>query len=83
YLQFADVVHPSGSFIELGIALGRRLKTTIILKSGVRHAFMLDGFSAVAERVSFLPNARIYDVKSPEQACELIERNGRVLLGLT
>jgi transcriptional regulator with XRE-family HTH domain len=82
YLQFAEIVQPSGALIELGIALGRRLRTTIICGQDLRQAFMLDGFGAVAASVSWLPKARIYSVRSVDDACVLIDRNGKQLLGL-
>ena len=45
---------------------------------------MLRGFGAVAAKLKFLPEARIYtEVESPEAAASLISRNGRELLGLT
>jgi transcriptional regulator with XRE-family HTH domain len=82
YVQFAEMVHPSSSLIELGIALGLRLKTTIILQNDINKPYMLEGFGSVAEKLKFLPQARIYTVQSPKQACELISKNGRELLGL-
>jgi transcriptional regulator with XRE-family HTH domain len=83
YLQFVDIVRPSSALIELGVALGRHLKTTIILKSDVAQPYMLNGFGAVAASVSFLPKARIYYVGSVGDACGLVRKNGRVLLGLS
>jgi transcriptional regulator with XRE-family HTH domain len=83
YLQFAEVVRPTGSLIELGIALGSRKKTTIIMKRGTQQPFMLQEFAAVAARLPSLPQARVYLVDDVEAACQLIERNGRELLGLT
>ena len=83
YLQFADIVHPSGALIEFGIALGRRLKTTVIIQRGLPGPFMLEGFAAVAESLSFLPKARVYLVASVDEAVTLVARNGRELLGLT
>jgi transcriptional regulator with XRE-family HTH domain len=82
YLQFLEVVHPSSALIELGCALGRRLKTTVIMQADLYPVFMLDGFGAVAASVGFLPKARIYRVKSVGDACDLITKNGRELLGL-
>lgn len=83
YLQFAEIIRPSSALIELGCALGRRMKTTIIMHEDVQQAFMLDGFGAVASNLSFLPKARIYRVHSIDDACDLVDRNGRQLLGLT
>ena len=82
YLQFADIVHPSGALVEFGYALGRRMKTTLIIRSGLRGPYMLDGFGAVAASLGFLPTARIYHVESVQDAVMLIARNGRELLGL-
>jgi transcriptional regulator with XRE-family HTH domain len=83
YLQFLEVVHPTSSLIELGCALGRRLKTTIIIQADLYPVFMLEGFGAVAASVGFLPKARVYRVKSVGDACDLITKNGRELLGLS
>jgi len=83
YLQFLEIVHPSSSLIELGCALGRRLKTTVIMQADLYPVFMLDGFGAVAASVGFLPKARVYKVKTVKDACDLIARNGRELLGLS
>jgi transcriptional regulator with XRE-family HTH domain len=83
YLQFADIVRPSSSLIELGFALGKRLKTTLIFLEGVEIPYMINSFGAVAASLSFLPKARIYTVKSVDAARDLIGKNGRELLGLT
>jgi transcriptional regulator with XRE-family HTH domain len=83
YLQFADIVHPSSALVELGFALGRRLKTTLIVKSELPSPYMLNGFGAVAASLNFLPKARIYTVKSADEAVALVAKNGRELLGLT
>lgn len=83
YLQFSEMVQPSGALIELGLALGRSCKTTLILLDGLQWPYMLHGLDAVAARLSFMPQARLYVVKSVEEAATLVERNGRGLLGLT
>lgn len=82
YLQFAEVIGPSSAFVELGFALGRKMKITIITKSGLVSPYMLQGFGAVAASLSFLPQARIYHVRSAQEASNLIAQNGRELLGL-
>ena len=82
YLQFLEIVHPSSALIELGCALGRRLKTTVIIGADLHQPFMMEGFAAVAARLNFLPKARVYTVRSADHACDLITRNGRELLGL-
>ena len=84
YLQFAEIHGPSGALVELGIALGRRMKTTIICLRGVRLPFMMEpsSFAAVAERSRILPAARLYEVESIDVAAALIANNGRELLGL-
>jgi len=83
YLQFDDIVRPSASLIELGLALGRRMKTTVITLKSVPLASMLEGFAGVANSIPFLPKARLYYVEAVDDACELIYRNGRDLLGLS
>lgn len=84
YLQFSDLVKPSSSLIELGIALGDRIKTTIVLGAGVQSAYMLrSNFSMVAERLSFLPDARVYNNDTLESICDLFGKSGRKILGLS
>jgi predicted HTH transcriptional regulator len=83
YLQFSELQYPSSALVELGFALGRRLKTTVIIKRGLDYPYMLRNFSAVAATLKFLPNVRIYEVGSAEDAESLIKRNGRELLGLS
>jgi transcriptional regulator with XRE-family HTH domain len=83
YLQFMEIVRPSSALIELGCALGWRLKTTIIMQAGLNEPYMLGNFGAVAATLDFFPKARIYKVKSVGDACDLVTRNGRQLLGLS
>jgi transcriptional regulator with XRE-family HTH domain len=83
YLQFAEVIGPTSSFVELGFALGRKMKITIIVQRGLTTPYMLHGFGAVSATLKFLPKARIYDVETAEDAASLIAGNGRELLGLT
>lgn len=83
YLQFGDVVHPSGALIELGLAMGRKCKTTIILRRGLKWPYMFGGLPAVAAGLNFLPQARLYEVDSVEEAAGLVSKNGRLLLGLS
>jgi transcriptional regulator with XRE-family HTH domain len=83
YLQFAEVLGPSSAYVELGFALGRKMKVTIIVQKGLTSPYMLRGFGAVAAKLKFLPEARIYtEVESPDEAASLIASNGRDLLGL-
>jgi hypothetical protein len=82
YLQFAEIIGPSSALVELGFALGRKMKITIIVKQGLMSPYMLRGFGAVAAKLSFLPQARIYEVDSADDAASLIASNGRELLGL-
>ena len=82
YLQFTEIVRPTSALVELGCALGWRLKTTIVMLADLNQPFMFENFGAVAATLSFLPKARIYKVKSVGDACDLITRNGRQLLGL-
>jgi transcriptional regulator with XRE-family HTH domain len=83
YLQFADIVGPSSALVELGFALGKRMKITIMFKDGLTIPYMLRGFGGVAANLRFLPPARIYPVASVDVAASLIEANGREMLGLT
>ena len=82
YLQFMEIVRPTSALIELGCALGWRLKTTVIIQAGLNQPFMLNNFGSVAATLDFLPKARVYAVKSVGDACDLITKNGRELLGL-
>jgi hypothetical protein len=61
YLQFSDVVRPTSALIELGIALGRRIKTTVIVRRGLPTPYVLDGFGGVAAK---LPSACGADLHS-------------------
>lgn len=83
YLQFAEVVGPSSALVELGFALGRKMKVTIIFKRGLASPYILRGFGGVAARLSFLPDTRIYEEESVDSATALIADNGRELLGLS
>lgn len=83
YLQFADIVRPSSALVELGFALAKRCKTTLILRQGINTPFMLNGFSGVAAGLDFLPKARIYWVRSVDDAAGFVRRNGREVFGLT
>jgi transcriptional regulator with XRE-family HTH domain len=84
YLQFAEIVGPSSALVELGFALGAKMNITIMLKKGLTSPYMLRGFGAVAAKLKFLPEARIYtEIESADEAASLIASNGRELLGLT
>jgi hypothetical protein len=80
YLQFAEMVNPSGALVELGFALGRRLKTTLIIKKDLRTPAMLEGFQGVAAKLGFLPETHIYVVDDVEGAVRLIQQSGGQLL---
>jgi transcriptional regulator with XRE-family HTH domain len=80
YLQFAEMDNPSGALVEVGFALGRKLKTTMIIKKGLRTPYMFGGFEGVAAKLHFLPDVFIYEVETIGQAVRLIETNGRQLL---
>ena len=83
YLQFEETARPSSALIELGIALGRRLKTTVIVGKTITLPYLLEGFAGVASESSYLPRTRIYKVDSPQDACTLLKNNGRELFGLS
>jgi transcriptional regulator with XRE-family HTH domain len=80
YLQFGEMVNPSGALVELGFALGRRLKTTMIIRKNVSVPYMFEGLQGVAARLRFLPEVHIYLVDDVDGAIRLIKRNGRRLL---
>jgi hypothetical protein len=82
YLQFAEVTGPSSALVELGFALGTRMKVTIIFQKGLTSPYMLRGFARVAANLPFLPDTRIYEEESADSAAALIAGNGRELLGL-
>lgn len=82
YLQFAEITSPSSALIEFGFALGRRIKTTALIRRGVATPYMLTGFQGVASSLPFLPQARIYLVEDVQDAVRLVDRNRRKLLGL-
>lgn len=83
YLQFEEVVQPSGALIELGLAMGLRCKTTIIVRRGLKWPYMLAGLPGVVAGLNFLPKARLYEVDDAAAAAALVARNGRELLGLS
>jgi putative transcriptional regulator len=80
YVQFAEMVDPSGALVELGFALGRKVKTTMIIKKGLRTPYMFSGLGIVAAKLDFLPETHIYDVDDVDEAVRLIGRSGRQLL---
>jgi transcriptional regulator with XRE-family HTH domain len=80
YLQFAQTVNPSGALVELGFALGRRIKTTMIIKRNIHTPYMFEGFQGVAAKLDSLPEAHIYVVDEINQAVRLIEVDGRRFL---
>ena len=82
FLQFDEIVHPSSSLIELGLALGLRKKVTIFFTRTVRQPYMLEGFQGVAADLAFLPKARIYPVDDEAEVIRSILRNGREMFGL-
>jgi transcriptional regulator with XRE-family HTH domain len=82
YLQFAEVIGPSSALVELGFALGRKMKVTIIVKKGLTSPYMLRGFGAVAAKLNFLPDAEVYEEESADSAAARIANNGREFLGL-
>jgi transcriptional regulator with XRE-family HTH domain len=83
YVQLADVTHPTGALVELGIALGRQIKTTVMIKRGVPLPFMLRNFEGVAARSPIMPDARVDFVDTAEDVVALIKRNGREIFGLS
>lgn len=82
YVQLGDVIGPSSALVELGIALGRRVKVTVIVKDGVAVPFMFRNFESVAQRIRFLPDARIIVVRQVDEAVRMLRTSGRVLFGL-
>lgn len=80
YLQFADIIHPTGALIELGIALGRPIRTTVIVAPKLPTPYMLDVLPAVGVQKNFLPKARVYH-KTVKDTIALIERHKAVLFG--
>jgi transcriptional regulator with XRE-family HTH domain len=80
YLQLTEMINPSGGLVELGIALGRKIKTTMIIQKDVRTPVMFDAFQAVAARLDFLPEVHIYVVTNVDEAVRLIEQAGIHLL---
>lgn len=83
YVQMEEMAGPSSALIELGMAMGRRTRTTMILKRGIRLPFMLrDNFAMIAANLNSLPKARVYLVNDVDEATQLVARNGRELLGL-
>ena len=82
YLQFAEIINPSGALVELGFALGRKLKTTMIIRKNLRTPYMFEGFQGVAAKLNFLPQVHIYTVADIDDAVRLIKTDRRKLFGL-
>lgn len=82
YLQFSHSVQPSSALIELGLALGRKMETTIVIDSSIVRPLIFSGLERIAAKLAFLPDTRIYTVDSAAEAANLITRNGREILGL-
>lgn len=83
YVQLSDVEHATGALIELGIALGRRIKTTIMIQKDLPLPFMLRSFEGVAARSQIMPDARVDFVEGVDDIVQRIERNGREIFGLS
>ncbi len=81
YLQFAELAGPTGSLVELGIALGRKMRVTIFVQEGLDRPLLMNSFERVAARLSMLPNARNYSVQSPDEVVQWLQNGGRHLLG--
>lgn len=81
YLQFSEMVRPTSSLVELGIALGRKMRVTVFIQEGLHQPFMMSNFDGVAARLPFMPDARTYEVKSPDQVVRWIKKDGAHLLG--
>jgi hypothetical protein len=62
------------------VALALVITASFLCAAG--FVVVLENFGAVAATLDFLPNARVYRVKSVGDACDLITKNGRELLGL-
>lgn len=78
YLQFAKVVNPSSAYIELGYALGKKMKLTIMVKDRLMLPYMLHYSGA---RGTGLKEMRIFDNIEADEAVALITDNGRELFG--
>ncbi|WP_390178718.1 transcriptional regulator [Microbacterium sp. MTN4-26] len=84
YVQLEEVVKPSGALVELGIALGRKMRTTVIARSGLHLPFMLsNGFDGVANASPELPDAKIHVFSTTEEALRQIGNTGPAFFGLS
>lgn len=83
YVQFDEVIHPSGALIELGIALGRKMKTTIVADARLGLPFMLrNGFDGVARDSPNLPDAKVHTFADIEDAKRQIANTGPLFFGI-
>lgn len=83
YIQLNEVIRPTGALIELGIALGRRIKTTLLLSPGVTLPFMLrGGFEKNMERFPEFPDAQVDEVDSVSDIKTRIANTGPAYFGL-
>lgn len=72
YVQFEATSSASGSFVELGIALGLGRTVVIVHGRGVELPYILRGFGSVAAHLAFLPDVHIYPVADENEACQLL-----------
>jgi transcriptional regulator with XRE-family HTH domain len=82
YLQFGEMINPSGALVELGFALGQKLRTTMIIKKDLPTPYMFRGIGTVAGKLEFLPEVHKYEVDDIDDAVRLIQHNGPQLFGL-
>lgn len=83
YIQFEEIEGATGALIELGIALGRKIRTTVILSDRVKKPFLLSsGFERIAEARDDFPNALFYTYSSADAAAGEIRETGAAYFGL-
>lgn len=84
YVQLEKVVNPSGALIEHGIALGRKMRTTVIALEGLQLPFMLkNGFDGVANASPDLPDAKVHVFPTIAEALRQIRNTGPAFFGLS
>ena len=75
-IQLSSSPVASSALTEVGIAFGLRKPTTIFAPSTSALPYMFGGFGAVAERLSFMPRVRFYEITGAADAIRLVQKHG-------
>jgi len=83
YIQLLETTTPSNTLVELGMALGRRMRTTIIIGQGIQMPSMFAALEVLGARMPHvLPKVRVIQVSGVDEAVNYVRTSGRSLFGL-